>query len=472
MDNPWEEVSLLCFDGGGVRAYASLLLLEALMREIARVEQDEALLSSALEGVPGADTTRATSSFHPLESTLNTGDPDTLPYLPCHYFDFIAGSGTGGLIAMNLSRLRMTSHDTLLEYIGFSNRVYGRPRIFHRRRFPPLWSPERKYSTYGLQSAIRDVANMYNSDVYAGNLKSVPLVSDPDLCKTIVVSRGRLGFSQEKKHIFRSYSHFANEETGKAPLNSGPACGAALWEVGHATTAAPSYFEPEKIENWRFKHGGMRASNPTEDVLHELELLAPMHTPQVVVSIGTGIRHHTSFGNGGVAEMFAPLTGLMAAFTETEKVSKKVEHQLGSRSSYFRFNDKSGGWSDVLMDQWIPGSESKRTQAPGLKTRGKMHHIIETYLKEGGQEYMEMCAEKLVTLRRRRVLADPDRWERFALASTFICPNCPNIDAFTSRNEFKRHLDESNHPLSGLSVDQHKYTWTYRTQRRASWYIH
>jgi hypothetical protein len=66
------------------------------MREIARVEQDEALLRSALEGVPGADTTRATSSFHPLESTLNTGDPDTLPYLPCHYFDFIAGSGTGG----------------------------------------------------------------------------------------------------------------------------------------------------------------------------------------------------------------------------------------------------------------------------------------------------------------------------------------------------------------------------------------
>lgn len=78
----------------------------------------------------------------------------------------------------------MTSHDVLQEYIVFSNRVYGRPRAFHRRRFPPLWSPETKYGAHGLECAIRDVTNMYNSDVYAGSSKSVPLMSDPDLCKT------------------------------------------------------------------------------------------------------------------------------------------------------------------------------------------------------------------------------------------------------------------------------------------------
>lgn len=79
-----------------MRAYASLLLLEALMREVARVEQDELLLKSILADTPGADTARAPSSFYPCESTLNVDEAQNIPYLPCHYFDFVAGSGTGG----------------------------------------------------------------------------------------------------------------------------------------------------------------------------------------------------------------------------------------------------------------------------------------------------------------------------------------------------------------------------------------
>jgi hypothetical protein len=90
------------------------------------------------------------------------------------------------LIAIMLARLRMTPHNALEEYIGFSNRVYGRPRTFHCRRFPPLWSPERKYSTYGLERAIRDLTSVYNRDSYAGNRNIVPLTSDLDICRTLV----------------------------------------------------------------------------------------------------------------------------------------------------------------------------------------------------------------------------------------------------------------------------------------------
>lgn len=234
--------------------------------------------------------------------------------------------------------------------------------------------------------------------------------------------------------------------------------------------AAPTYFEKEELGRWTFKYGGMRASNPSEDAVHELRLLTPMQPPTVVVSIGTGTRHHTSTGNGGVANAFAPFTGLLAAIRDTEKVSRKVKKQLGRGSSYFRFNDRSGDWNWVIIDQWIPGFEGERKQNPGQKTMEKMQSIVEKYLKDGGQEEMERCAEQLVKLRRRRLFADPDRWERFALVSTFHCPSCPNVDTFTSRTGFERHI-ESNHEEAELNIDQYKNIWSYEGQRRSSWYI-
>lgn len=234
--------------------------------------------------------------------------------------------------------------------------------------------------------------------------------------------------------------------------------------------AAPTYFEKQELGSWSFKYGGMRASNPTEDAVHELQFLAPMQPPTVVVSIGTGARHHTSLGNGGVANILAPLRGLLASIGDTDKVNRKVKKQLGHGSSYYRINDRSSDWNRVIMDQWIPRFESERKQSPGHQTMERMQIIVEKYLKDGGQEEMERCAEKLVKLRRRRLLADPDRWERFALVSIFHCPNCPNIDTFTSRAGFERHI-ENNHEKAGLDIDRYKNIWSYQGQKRSSWYI-
>jgi|SRR5271170_5259314 len=63
---------VLSLDGGGVRGLSSLLILRNIMEEIAR------------RNGPGA-----------VEAD------------PCEYFDLIGGTGTGGLIAIMLGRLRM-----------------------------------------------------------------------------------------------------------------------------------------------------------------------------------------------------------------------------------------------------------------------------------------------------------------------------------------------------------------------------
>jgi len=63
---------ILSLDGGGVRGLSSLLILRNIMEEIARRQ-----------------------------------GPGTAEARPCEYFDLIGGTGTGGLIAIMLGRLRM-----------------------------------------------------------------------------------------------------------------------------------------------------------------------------------------------------------------------------------------------------------------------------------------------------------------------------------------------------------------------------
>jgi hypothetical protein len=88
-------------DGGGVRGYSSLLILQKLMEIIKDIEVDHSDGS-------------ATSSYHPEPyrepfSSHNSrngrigetdshkaGEDTRLEYLPCHSFDFIGGTSTGG----------------------------------------------------------------------------------------------------------------------------------------------------------------------------------------------------------------------------------------------------------------------------------------------------------------------------------------------------------------------------------------
>lgn len=84
-------------DGGGIRGYSALLILRALMAAIGELESND-------------PDDPAESSFHPLKPSpgmiadgesvrSNVSVPETSstsPWLPCHYFDYAAGTSTGG----------------------------------------------------------------------------------------------------------------------------------------------------------------------------------------------------------------------------------------------------------------------------------------------------------------------------------------------------------------------------------------
>lgn len=97
-----------CADGGGIRGYSALLILQDLMKAIGRIENNYPCGSSKADGP-------AESSYHPLtplspapcmateiKPKANDGGEsakkESSPWLPCHYFDYIAGTSTGGYV--------------------------------------------------------------------------------------------------------------------------------------------------------------------------------------------------------------------------------------------------------------------------------------------------------------------------------------------------------------------------------------
>ena len=131
----------------------------------------------------------ANSSYHPLQPPQKTPEEattsnmnnaaeghmtDLSPWLPCHYFDYMAGTSTGGyayvelryfiptnfhcrLIATMLGRLRMNIDDCIGEYETLGEKVFGRPRSFHIRS--PLFWIRDKYSAKILEGVLEDVVS-------------------------------------------------------------------------------------------------------------------------------------------------------------------------------------------------------------------------------------------------------------------------------------------------------------------------
>ena len=81
-------------DGGGVRGYSMLILLHDFMHKV---------YTECHDGVPP--------------------EPDKIPK-PCDYFDLIGGTGTGGLIAIMLGRLRMNTRECMKVYVQMTRKVF------------------------------------------------------------------------------------------------------------------------------------------------------------------------------------------------------------------------------------------------------------------------------------------------------------------------------------------------------------
>lgn len=116
---PWARKTILSLDGGGVRGYSSLLILQQLMETITNLERSTNPKATSSAYSPLMDCLQDTHLPPILDDTKWTSR-----YLPCHYFDYVSGTSTGALIAIMLGRLCMNIDACIEEYEHLSASVF------------------------------------------------------------------------------------------------------------------------------------------------------------------------------------------------------------------------------------------------------------------------------------------------------------------------------------------------------------
>lgn len=240
-------------------------------------------------------------------------------------FDMIAGTSTGGILALALAKPDGggSPQYPAEELIGLYEE-HG-PTIFRRKRWRRILAAanlfDEKYSAAGLESVL---------ERYFGEERLSAAV-----CPLLVTS-----YEIERRFPFFFRSSAARRDVAyDFPMKL----------VGRATSAAPTYFEPLKIETgdaagyYALVDGGLYANNPAMCALVEARRLFG-EEPLLVVSLGTGALtrpiEYEQACRWGVARWAKPV--LEIAF---DGVSSTVHHQLqqmlarsqGGVRHYYRF---------------------------------------------------------------------------------------------------------------------------------------
>ena len=306
----------------------------------------------------------------------------------------------------------------------------------------------------------------------------------------------------ETPYVFRSYDNLhRNEDPNKRLLdrNPGVADKNEIWKVARATSAAPTYFKPMKIDDDEYLDGGFGANNPCAEICDEVRRMnnSAENCVGIIVSVGTGKHLQARFQGTGLKRYigFANFTAKWA--TESEMAHTYMERL--NLPSYARFNVETSLGS-IKLDEWryrgsfrikmgeaismlrprqrdhdqtttknenpsdngpsssFPSSSSSSTTTssysqtkripkffrPKNKTLDKITKHTEEYLSQPGiQALIQSYARRLVETRRARASQDKDRWEKSCYRIWYHCKiyQCPRgEEKYSTRDVLRNHI--------------------------------
>ncbi|KAK5128542.1 hypothetical protein LTR85_003213 [Meristemomyces frigidus] len=407
-----------------------------------------------------------------------------------HYFDYVAGTSTGALSAIMLSRMKLSIDEALAQYDAVGNKVFGNPRTVHFDG--KLLS---KYHPKDMKAAVLSIIEtQLGEERKRTQTRSdkIPLRNEnPEACHTMVIAHGDKLATPRDAYMFRSYDHPFTPRTDTLKktgthLNAGPAHTARLWEIAQATSAAPGYFSKVKIEGRVYRDGGLGSNNHSSLAFSEVHQMHGMRPPALVLSIGTGAPpqavidrdpDHTNDAKRSYwlfnhpRDMLDVVGKLRKLATDSHDTHLNVQKDVTSSNNFLAERRKLGdpgseevlyyrfdapGISDIHLDDWTP-----RRGGSGTKERLRKA-TVDDYLSnpkdhpEVRRQLIE-CATRLVEIRQRR--SATERWEQFATQTTYTCPEidkCYSI-VFPSRERLRQHSFETHGVVWPVSLDQSQY---------------
>ncbi|CAE6511146.1 unnamed protein product [Rhizoctonia solani] len=268
------SLRLLSFDGGGVRGLSSLIILHEFMKRV----QEQLDLH---------ETPR-----------------------PCEVFDLIAGTGTGGIIAILLGRLGLRVENAIETYQQIVRDAFSEKKF----------SGEGTFKTTNLGNTITRVIERYTG-------RADTLMMDSGRCKTFVCATQADNMTAGIPTLIRSYS---------VPENDGPKC--KITQVALATMVTMGYFKPVIIDDsgigTTYVDGGLSGNNPTAHMLAEAGRVFVDRNVSCVFSIGAGHLRPTSVKSNDLG---------IAIAQDSERVAQEMARRFQYTTDiYFRFNANQG----------------------------------------------------------------------------------------------------------------------------------
>ncbi|OTA38340.1 hypothetical protein BTJ68_01747 [Hortaea werneckii EXF-2000] len=357
------------------------------------------------------------------------GDP-----LPCHYFDFMIGTSTGGLIALMLGRLRMSVAAAKNAYESLSNDVFGirRPLKYYQ------------FNHRKLEEVIKRVVreNRLASDEPSDGMT---LMTDPardvdrkrPYCRSAVVSLQRRPGSGDQIHLFRSYIHLASPRDSRSLSDSARIRNpndrerVFIWEAARATSAAPHYFKEITIQGLQYMDGGLVENNPSYEAWREAKAMhRNRYSPQgrfatehgnvdeerhqhcSAPEIESGISHFVSIGTGKgaprsvfsnknfVHKVVKLIKRSLKSMTDPEPNHEKMVDLARHAQVYYARLNVPEGLENMKMDECDLHAGRNGVQNMTIE---HLRRITEAYLREDGTTLaIREAAERLVDVRRRR----------------------------------------------------------------------
>lgn len=340
-----KKIRILSLDGGGIRGIITCVILKYIEEELRRTDHPNAKI----------------------------GD----------YFDLVAGSSTGGLLAALLlvpdenGKARFSVQEALDLYAKKGETIFN--VSFWEHLLNPFGLFNEKISQKSLQKQLLEVF---------GELELRELVK-PCLITSYDIT-------ERKAKLFASHE-------AEAPIEN-----FYVRDVCRATSAAPTYFEPAQVQSFygqvfTLVDGGVYANNPAMSAYSEARKIPFskwLNDPQkkdypsvkdlMVVSIGTGTvlkpYHYKDFVNVGKIKWIGPLIDiLLSSNAETVDYNlQKMFETLGARNrqNYHR-----------LMP-------ALRNASPEMDntTAKNIHELIQTglFFVEQNRDELNKIAKKLI----------------------------------------------------------------------------